>query len=635
MTWRYRDSGIAPLSIFFVLFFSSSVLSESGISWNFETAENPLESQELARKSQKADVKPIPARSVNVDDLTDEEFSFDVGGGLADSLVSSRIEAIELPTAEEQKPGETSPYAMANGNTALETVSPNKKNETVAANGVFIPDLKSIESVAGAIPLDEAAQSVLLETGPLEKSKSPRIEREEPNATLGSEQISLAMRSFDSQSRPTTRQLQPQIRTINGEEPEAILRPTNHTFDKMIVETLAVQDAVFEAEKGILSRRQDKKVVEGDYIPQANAQVFGQYHIWDNYRDFDPLDEYDLSLSTDWKVYDFGRKRMKYESADLSIEISYNQLKTVHNNEVARLLKIYTDYSHQTEKMRLVEAYEGLLISLREEVEGRISGGVGTILEKNQFDQTLNALRLRKLDASKLLQSAKTDYQLYFSAVFDETILPTLDEFQIRAEAVLGGTFKIGEVSPLEEKLKLEIKKAVLEKEISASEYYPDIKVGLELKKYDLYDNDNEFEILGTLTSKMTLFDGFKRQYSVRSKGEEIAGLAAKLRLTKIQTEQRIKRYEIEFENLQNEIENEMIKIEKIQNDFDIAKDMTELKALTFGERISFASDILTSQLRMLENYYQQYEILIDVLDLKGGFSDMFEIESASERRTL
>ncbi len=635
MTWRFSVSGIAPLSIFFIIFFSSDVLSEGGISWNFETAEKPLESQELASKSQKADAKSIPARSLNVDDLTNEEFSFDVGAGLADTLVSSKIEAKELPKAEEQKPGEPSPYAMANGNTALQPVSPNKENETVAAKAVSIPDLNSVESTGGAVPLDEAAQNVLLETGPLENSKSPRIEPKEPNATLGSEQNSLAMRSFDSQARHTTRQLQPQIRTINGEEPKVILQPTNHTFDKMIVETLAVQDAVFEAEKGILSRRQDKKVVEGDYIPQANAQVFGQYHIWDNYRDFDPLDEYDLSLSTDWKVYDFGRKRMKYESADLSIEISYNQLKTVHNNEVARLLKIYTDYSHQTEKMRLVEAYEGLLISLRDEVEGRISGGVGTILEKNQFDQTLNALRLRKLDASKLLQSAKTDYQLYFSAVFDETILPTLDEFQIRAEAVLGGTFKIGELSPLEEKLKLEIKKAVLEKEISASEYYPDIKVGLELKKYDLYDNDNQFELLGTLTSKMTLFDGFKRQYSVRSKGEEIAGLAAKLRLTKIQTEQRIKRYEIEFENLQNEIENEMIKIEKIQNDFDIAKDMTELKALTFGERISFASDILTSQLRMLENYYQQYETLIDVLDLKGGFSDMFEIESASERRTL
>ena len=101
-----RDSGIAPLSTFFVLFFSSSVLSDSGISWNFETAENPLESQELASKSQKADVKPIPAKSLNVDDLTNEEFSFDVGGGFADTLVSSRIEAIELPKAEEQKPGE-------------------------------------------------------------------------------------------------------------------------------------------------------------------------------------------------------------------------------------------------------------------------------------------------------------------------------------------------------------------------------------------------------------------------------------------------------------------------------------------------------------------------------------------------
>ena len=465
--------------------------------------------------------------------------------------------------------------------------------------------------------------------------KSERVETAVIAGSLDTEDLDVAMRSFGSAARLNRRQLQPQIKTVNGEKPDIILQQTNLAFDKVIVDTLAVQDAVFEAEKGILSRRQDKKVVEGDYIPQANAEVFGQYHIWDNYRDFDPLDEYDLSLSTDWKVYDFGRKRMKYESADLSIEISYNQLKTIHNNEVARLLKIYTDYSHQTEKMRLVEGYEGLLISLREEVEGRISGGVGTILEKNQFDQTLNALRLRKLDASKLLQSAKTDYQLYFSDVFDETILPTLDEFQVRAEAVLGGIFELGEQSPLEEKLKLEIKKAVLEKEISASEYYPDIRVGLEVKKYDLYDNDNEFEILGTLTSKMTLFDGFKRQYSVRSKGEEIAGLAAKLRLTKIQKEQRIKRYEIEYENLQNEITSEIIKIEKIQNDFDIAKDMTDLKALTFGERISFASDILTSQLRLLENYYQQYEILIDVLDLKGGFSDMFEIEPASEKRTL
>ena len=414
----------------------------------------------------------------------------------------------------------------------------------------------------------------------------------------------------------------------------AVLRSRHFSFDKLIVETLAVQDAVFEAEKGILSRRQDKKVVEGDYIPQANAEVFGQYHIWDNYRDFDPLDEYDLSLSTDWRVYDFGRKEMKYKSSDLSIDIAFNQLKTVQNDETGRLLKIYTDYSHQTEKMRLVEQYEEFLIGLQEEVEARIVGGVGTILEKNQFDQTLNSLRLRKLDASKLLQSAKSDYQLYFAAVFDEEILPSLDSFHVRADETLAGIFRIDVTTPLEQKLKLEIEKAVLEKEIYASEYYPDVKVGLELKKYDLYDNDPDFEILATLTSKMTLFDGFKRQYSVSSKGEEIAGLAAKLRLTSIQKEQRVRRYQIEYENLQNEIENELVKIEKIQNDFDIAEDMTDLKALTFGERISFASDILTSQLRILENYYQQYEILIDVLSLKGGFSDMFEIEYASLRRT-
>ncbi len=414
----------------------------------------------------------------------------------------------------------------------------------------------------------------------------------------------------------------------------AVLRSRHFSFDKLIVETLAVQDAVFEAEKGILSRRQDKKVVEGDYIPQANAEVFGQYHIWDNYRDFDPLDEYDLSLSTDWRVYDFGRKEMKYKSSDLSIDIAFNQLKTVQNDETGRLLKIYTDYSHQTEKMRLVEQYEEFLIGLQEEVEARIVGGVGTILEKNQFDQTLNSLRLRKLDASKLLQSAKSDYQLYFAAIFDEEILPSLDSFHVRADETLGGIFRVDVTTPLEKKLKLEIEKAVLEKEIYASEYYPDVKVGLELKKYDLYDNDPDFEILATLTSKMTLFDGFKRQYSVSSKGEEIAGLAAKLRLTSIQKEQRVRRYQIEYENLQNEIENELVKIEKIQNDFDIAEDMTDLKALTFGERISFASDILTSQLRILENYYQQYEILIDVLSLKGGFSDMFEIEYASLRRT-
>ena len=121
---------------------------------------------------------------------------------------------------------------------------------------------------------------------------------------------------------------------------------------------------------------------------------------------------------------------MKYKSADISIEIAKNNLKLVHNSEMVRLLKIYTDYSHQTEKFKFITDYENILLSLKKEVEGRIEGGVGTILEKNQFDQTLTALALRKLDAKKLLRAAKSDYQLYFSSVFNEKLLPDLDNFK-------------------------------------------------------------------------------------------------------------------------------------------------------------------------------------------------------------
>ena len=48
-----------------------------------------------------------------------------------------------------------------------------------------------------------------------------------------------------------------------------------------------------------------------------------------------------------------------------------------------------------------------------------------------------------------------------------------------------------------------------------------------------MYDNDPNFEIVGSLTSKMNLFDGFKRQYSVGSKVEEIAGLWRKIAFIK------------------------------------------------------------------------------------------------------
>ena len=51
----------------------------------------------------------------------------------------------------------------------------------------------------------------------------------------------------------------------------------------------------------------------------------------------------------------FECKETKYKSSDLSIDIAFNQLKTVQNDE-SRLLKIYTDYSHQTEKMSLLNS---------------------------------------------------------------------------------------------------------------------------------------------------------------------------------------------------------------------------------------------------------------------------------------
>ena len=413
------------------------------------------------------------------------------------------------------------------------------------------------------------------------------------------------------------------------------LRIKASNFNELMRDTLATQDAVFEAEKKILSKKQTKKVVEGDYLPSIQSEVIGEYTFFDNFREVPPIDEYELHLSTDWNIYDFGRKNMKYKSADISIDIEKNNLKLVHNSEMARLLKIYTDYSHHFEKMNLINDYEKFLLFMQKEVDARIKGGVGTILEKNQFDQTLNALALRKLDAKKFLQSAKSDYQLYFSTVFNEKLLPKLDNFKQKTKLILENIFNVDVQTPQEIKLKLEISKAVIEKEIYASEYYPDVKVGLKLRKFDLYDNDPDFEIVGSLTNKINLFDGFKRQYSVQSKVEEIAGLAAKLRLSKLQKEQRIIRYKIEYDNFVRETENEMIKMVKIKEDFKIAQDMTTLKALNFGEKIKYASDILTSQLKILDNYYQQYNILIDIVDLKGKFTEMFNLQSLQVKGSL
>ena len=91
-----------------------------------------------------------------------------------------------------------------------------------------------------------------------------------------------------------------------------------------------------------------------------------------------------------------------------------------------------------------------------------------------------------------------------------EEILPSLDKLSCQSRRNARRYISYRCDHTVGAKAKAEIEKAVLEKEIYASEYYPDVKVGLELKKYDLYDNDPDFEILATLTSKMTLFDGFQ-----------------------------------------------------------------------------------------------------------------------------
>ena len=191
-------------------------------------------------------------------------------------------------------------------------------------------------------------------------------------------------------------------------------------FKNLMRETLSAQDAVFEAVKNIISEQKTRKVVEGDYLPYVDTEI--REPLFDNFRDVPPLDEFDFNLESNWRVFDFGRKGMKYNSADLSINLARNNLDIVHNSELARLMKIYLDNAHQIRKLKLIDEYEKILLVLEKDIENRIKGGVGTILEKNQFDQTLTTLSLRKMDANKLYQSAKTDYQLYFTYRFNDKL---------------------------------------------------------------------------------------------------------------------------------------------------------------------------------------------------------------------
>ena len=57
------------------------------------------------------------------------------------------------------------------------------------------------------------------------------------------------------------------------------------SFDQLMRDTLATQDAVFEAEKNSKPKA-NKKVVEGDYIPSVTSEILGEYLLFDNFREF-------------------------------------------------------------------------------------------------------------------------------------------------------------------------------------------------------------------------------------------------------------------------------------------------------------------------------------------------------------
>ena len=67
------------------------------------------------------------------------------------------------------------------------------------------------------------------------------------------------------------------------------LRIQATNFNALMRDTLATQDSVFEAEKKILSQKQTKKVVEGDYLPSIQSEVLGEYTFFDNFREVPPI----------------------------------------------------------------------------------------------------------------------------------------------------------------------------------------------------------------------------------------------------------------------------------------------------------------------------------------------------------
>jgi outer membrane protein TolC len=259
-------------------------------------------------------------------------------------------------------------------------------------------------------------------------------------------------------------------------------------------------------------------------------------------------------------------------------------------------------------------------------IRDKYSLGGGTILELNQFEQLVNSFILQRQSIARDLRDAKSQFNRYFSSPFRLGIFPAEAELTARAYNINGKPFVSNEYNLEEILLDLEIRKSRLEQEVSASEMFPDITLGLKLTKFDVISANNDFEVRATATSKLNLFDGFRRKYTVRGQSERIAALAAQLRNAKLLKDQRLSQYMIRYQNLRDEAKVEVEKKQKAKKDWDIAKEMATVTALDMGTEIRYASSILASELRLMDIEAEQGLLLIQGISVKGKLANYFNI---------
>ena len=171
------------------------------------------------------------------------------------------------------------------------------------------------------------------------------------------------------------------------------------------------------------------------------------------------------------------------------------------------------------------------------------------------------------------MRDAKAQYNLYYSLPFRDGLFPLEAELAARAYNLTGDPFNSSEYNIEEILLDLEIRKSRLEQSVSESEMFPDLTLGLKLTKFDVVSTGNDFEVRATATSKINIFDGFRRKYTVRGQSERIAALAAQLRNAKLLKDQRLSQYFIQYQNLGSEAIVEVEKKQKSKKDWDIARE--------------------------------------------------------------